>query len=48
MVDADSLLAEDAPLRVVKPFVDYPQRVVGCGGAVRVANGTIVERRDWR
>jgi cellulose synthase/poly-beta-1,6-N-acetylglucosamine synthase-like glycosyltransferase len=44
MVDADSLLDEDALLRVAKPFVDDPEHVVGIGGVVRVANGSTVER----
>jgi len=43
MVDADSLLEEEALLRVVKPFID-DQRVVGTGGAIRAANGSTVER----
>jgi len=43
MVDADSLLEEEALLRVVKPFIDDP-RVVGTGGAIRAANGSTVER----
>lgn len=35
MVDADSLLDPDALLRVVQPFIDDPDRVVGTGGAIR-------------
>jgi cellulose synthase/poly-beta-1,6-N-acetylglucosamine synthase-like glycosyltransferase len=44
MVDADALLDEDALLRVAKPFVDDPWRVVATGGVVRAANGCRVER----
>lgn len=40
MIDADSLLEEDALLRVVSPFVDDPQRVVAAGGTVRPLNGS--------
>ncbi len=46
MVDADSLLEKDALLRVVKPFVDDPDRVVASGGMIRVANGTRVYRGE--
>ena len=40
MVDADSILEEDALLRVVKPFVDDPDRVVGTGGIIRAATAS--------
>jgi cellulose synthase/poly-beta-1,6-N-acetylglucosamine synthase-like glycosyltransferase len=40
-VDADSYLAENALLAVVKPFIEDPDRVVGAGGSVRVANGSV-------
>jgi len=44
MVDADSILEADALLRVVKPFVDDPLRVVGSGGVIRAINGTKIDR----
>jgi cellulose synthase/poly-beta-1,6-N-acetylglucosamine synthase-like glycosyltransferase len=44
MVDADSILDETALLRVAKPFVDDPDRVVATGGVVRAANGSTVHR----
>jgi cellulose synthase/poly-beta-1,6-N-acetylglucosamine synthase-like glycosyltransferase len=44
MVDADSILEETALLRVAKPFVDDPERVIASGGVVRVANGSSVYR----
>lgn len=44
MVDADAVLDETALLRVVKPFVDDPGRVVATGGVVRAANGCTIER----
>lgn len=44
MVDADSLLEHDALLKVVKPFVDDPQRMVATGGVIRAVNGTTVHR----
>jgi cellulose synthase/poly-beta-1,6-N-acetylglucosamine synthase-like glycosyltransferase len=44
MVDADSILDHDALLRVVKPFVDDPERTVASGGVIRAVNGSVVER----
>ena len=38
-IDADSLIEEDALLRLVKPFIEAPQETVAAGGIVRVANG---------
>jgi cellulose synthase/poly-beta-1,6-N-acetylglucosamine synthase-like glycosyltransferase len=43
MVDADSLLEVDSLLRVVKPFIDDPRRVVASGGVIRAANGSRIE-----
>jgi cellulose synthase/poly-beta-1,6-N-acetylglucosamine synthase-like glycosyltransferase len=43
-VDADAMLEPDALLRVARPFVDDPERVVGVGGSVRPVNGSRVER----
>jgi cellulose synthase/poly-beta-1,6-N-acetylglucosamine synthase-like glycosyltransferase len=44
MVDADSILEENALLRVAKPFVDDPEHVIATGGVIRVANGTSIYR----
>ena len=38
-IDADSVLADDAMLRIVRPFIDDPDRVVACGGIIQAANG---------
>ena len=38
-IDADSMLESDSLLRAVQPFVESPERVVGVGGTVRIANG---------
>jgi cellulose synthase/poly-beta-1,6-N-acetylglucosamine synthase-like glycosyltransferase len=43
-VDADAILEEDALLRVAKPIIDDPDKVVAAGGIVRIANGCRVER----
>jgi cellulose synthase/poly-beta-1,6-N-acetylglucosamine synthase-like glycosyltransferase len=44
MVDADSLLEEDALLRVARPFVEDPDHVIAAGGVIRAANGAVTER----
>lgn len=41
-VDADSILEEDALLRLVRPFLDHPGVTVAAGGHVRIANGCVV------
>jgi cellulose synthase/poly-beta-1,6-N-acetylglucosamine synthase-like glycosyltransferase len=38
-VDADSVIEEDALLRVVKPFMEFPDETVAVGGIVRIING---------
>ena len=38
-IDADSVLEDDALLRVVRPFVEDPGITVATGGIVRIANG---------
>ena len=42
-IDADTLLEPDALIRVVRPFVDEPNRTVAVGGTIRIANGCRVE-----
>lgn len=41
-VDSDSLLEQDALMRVAKPLVQDPEHVIAVGGIVRVANGCTV------
>lgn len=43
-VDADSILDSDALLRVVRPFVEDPERVVAAGGVIRAVNDCTVDR----
>ncbi len=45
-VDADSVLEEEALLKVVKPFMEHPAETVAVGGIVRCVNGC--EVRDGR
>ena len=42
VLDADSVLDDDALLRTVRPFVQDPGRTVGTGGSVRIVNGSDV------
>lgn len=44
IVDADAVLDDDALLKVVKPLIDDPMRVVATGGTVRAVNGSTVYR----
>ncbi|WP_081680794.1 glycosyltransferase family 2 protein [Cellulomonas sp. URHD0024] len=43
VVDADSVMDNDALLRLVRPYADDPTRVVAVGGVVRIANGSRIE-----
>ena len=43
-IDADSIFQDNALLRVVRPFLEDPERVIAVGGQVRVANGCHIER----
>jgi cellulose synthase/poly-beta-1,6-N-acetylglucosamine synthase-like glycosyltransferase len=38
-IDADSVLEDDALLRVVRPFIEDPNLTVATGGIIRIANG---------
>ena len=42
-IDADSVVEEEALLRVAKSILDDPDLVVATGGTVRIANGCTVE-----
>ena len=39
-MDGDSVLEDDALLRVVGPFQEYPDTMVATGGTIRIANGS--------
>jgi cellulose synthase/poly-beta-1,6-N-acetylglucosamine synthase-like glycosyltransferase len=45
-IDADSVIEDNALLRVVKPFLERPAETVAAGGIVRIVNGC--EVRDGR
>ncbi|MFO6445939.1 glycosyltransferase [Erythrobacter sp. NE805] len=42
-IDADSILETDALLRVVRPFIDFPDRTIAVGGTIRIANGCTID-----
>lgn len=42
-VDGDTIIEEDALLKIAKPIMDDPDLVVATGGIVRIANGCRVE-----
>ncbi len=41
-IDSDSLIERDALLKVVRPFLDDPERTVGVGGIIRLSNGCTI------
>lgn len=41
-IDGDSLLNRDSLLRVVRPFLEDPDRVVAAGGVIRLSNGITI------
>ena len=43
IIDADSLIEGNALLRVTKPFLERPGKIMAIGGIVRVANGCTIE-----
>jgi cellulose synthase/poly-beta-1,6-N-acetylglucosamine synthase-like glycosyltransferase len=45
-IDANSVIEDDALLRVIKPFMEYPEETIAAGGIVRIVNGC--EVRDGR
>jgi cellulose synthase/poly-beta-1,6-N-acetylglucosamine synthase-like glycosyltransferase len=42
-VDGDSVLEKDALLKVVRPFLEDPDRTIGAGGIIRLSNGCSVK-----
>lgn len=42
-VDSDSILEKDALLKVVRPFLEEPDRTIASGGIIRLSNGSHVE-----
>ena len=44
IVDSDSILEQDALLRIMVPVLEDPERVVAVGGVIRVLNGSKIIR----
>lgn len=42
-VDSDSLLEKDALLKIVRPFLEDPDKTVAAGGIIRLSNGCTVK-----
>jgi cellulose synthase/poly-beta-1,6-N-acetylglucosamine synthase-like glycosyltransferase len=42
-VDGDSLLEKEALLKIVRPFLEDPERTVAAGGIIRLSNGCQVQ-----
>jgi cellulose synthase/poly-beta-1,6-N-acetylglucosamine synthase-like glycosyltransferase len=42
-VDGDSLLEKEALLKIVRPFLEDPDRTVAAGGIIRLSNGCVVQ-----
>ena len=42
-VDGDSLLEKDALLKIVRPFLEDPEKTVAAGGVIRLSNGCTVK-----
>jgi cellulose synthase/poly-beta-1,6-N-acetylglucosamine synthase-like glycosyltransferase len=43
VIDADSLLEDDALLKVAKPILDDPDLLAATGGTIRIANGCTID-----
>ncbi|HVH71072.1 MAG TPA: glycosyltransferase family 2 protein, partial [Candidatus Dormibacteraeota bacterium] len=48
VVDTDSVLENDALLRIMVPILEDPKRVVAVGGIIRVLNGSEIEGGNLR
>ena len=42
-IDGDSLLEKDALLKMVRPFLEKPERTIAAGGILRLSNGCSVQ-----
>jgi cellulose synthase/poly-beta-1,6-N-acetylglucosamine synthase-like glycosyltransferase len=42
-IDSDSILEKDSLLKMVRPFIEDPEKTVGAGGIVRLSNGCKVK-----
>lgn len=43
-VDSDSVLDRDALQKVVRPFLEDPEKTVAAGGIIRLSNGCVIEK----
>jgi cellulose synthase/poly-beta-1,6-N-acetylglucosamine synthase-like glycosyltransferase len=47
-IDADSIIEKDAVKKLVQSYLERKAKVVGVGGIVRVANGSVIEGAEVR
>jgi cellulose synthase/poly-beta-1,6-N-acetylglucosamine synthase-like glycosyltransferase len=40
-VDSDSILEKDALLKIVRPFMENPEKTIAAGGIIRLSNGCV-------
>ncbi len=43
-IDSDSILEKDALLKIVRPFIEDPEKAVAAGGIIRLSNGCLIKR----
>lgn len=43
-VDSDSVLDRDALQKVVRPFLEDPEKTIAAGGIIRLSNGCVIEK----
>ena len=46
-IDGDSVLEKDALLKMVRPFLEDPEKTVAAGGIIRLSNGAEVKGPDF-
>ncbi len=42
-IDGDSILDKDSLLKMVRPFIEEPEKTVGAGGIIRLSNGCTIK-----
>lgn len=42
-IDVDCIIESDALLKMIKPFLEEPEKVIASGGVVRIANSCVIE-----
>jgi len=45
-IDADCIIDRDSLLRVIRPYLEDPERTIAVGGTIRLANGCLLEHGE--